>query len=583
MKKTLFTLVIIGVQIVQAQTPLATVSIESSGLVCTPGQCTNLTATYFNGKATNTYEVSSIAYAPTFPFTGGTLINANFDDTWSSVVNLPFTFSFFDTNYTQILVGSNGLITFGTGTYNPNGFCNWNFNQTIPNASFPVKNAIYGVYQDTNISSPPVTNSIIQNVNYYVLDSGVNTAPNRVFVANFNELPAFSCDAANGLQTSQIVLHETTNIIEIIINKRTPCTTWIAGNGLVGIQNSAGTLAYVPPGRNTGSWSATNEAWRFTPTGASTTQLNWRINGVFMNSAPNPLTICPEENQEISAVIAYTNGTQTNYISDTLEYPLLAPLPAFAEPVEITICSTQSPMQVADLSSNTAVILNGLVETDYEIRYYENPDDASNLTNNYIQTPTVYELDASRTIYAAIESYQTGCVYVKPFQVTVIPYLTAPTGPNAQNFTAGQTLADLTVFGTGIIWYSAPIGGTSLPNNTLLTDNNTYFAAQSIGGCESRNTLSNRLAVTTLLVLDTEIFNAKTVHIAPNPVQDFLQIDSAILIDKAQIFSLDGREVQVESGSFKSKQMDLKGLNSGVYFLALSSKSGKVIQKIIKK
>ncbi len=69
MKKTLFTLVIIAVQIVQAQTPLATVSIESTGLVCTPGQCTNLTATYFNGKATNTYEVSSIAYAPTFPFT----------------------------------------------------------------------------------------------------------------------------------------------------------------------------------------------------------------------------------------------------------------------------------------------------------------------------------------------------------------------------------------------------------------------------------------------------------------------------------------------------------------------------------
>jgi hypothetical protein len=174
-------------------------------------------------------------------------------------------------------------------------------------------------------------------------------------------------------------------------------------------------------------------------------------------------------------------------------------------------------------------------------------------------------------------------VYIKPFQVTVIPYLTAPTGPSAQNFTAGQTLADLTVIGTGIIWYSAPIGGTSLPNNTPLTDNNTYFAAQSIGGCESRNTLSNRLAVTTLLVLDTEIFNAKTVRIVPNPVQDFLQIESAILIDKAQIFSLDGREVQVETGSFKSKQMDLKGLNSGVYFLALSSKSGKVIQKIIKK
>jgi hypothetical protein len=582
MKKILFFVVLIS-QCTLAQTSLATVSIESSGLVCSPGQCTELTATYFPGKATSSYEVNAIPYAPTFPFTGGTLINANMDDTWSSVVNLPFSFSFFNANYTQILVGSNGLITFGTSTYSPNGFCNWNFSQTIPNATFPVKNAIYGVYQDTNISSPPVTNSLIQNVNYYVLDSGVNAAPNRVFIANFNELPAFSCDATNGLQTSQIVLHETTNIIEILINKRTPCTNWIAGNGLVGIQNSAGTLAYVPPGRNTGSWSATNEAWRFTPTGASTTQLNWRINGVFMNSAPNPLTICPTENQEIEAVVAYTNGTQTSYISDILDYNLLAPMPAFTEPADITICSTQNPIQVADLSSNSELILNGLTASDFEIRYYENPEDASNLTNNYIQTPSVYELDVSRTLYASIESYATGCVYVKPFQVIVIPYLTAPTGPSAQNFTAGQTLADLTVNGTGIVWYSAPIGGTSLPDTTSLTDNNTYFAAQSIGGCESRNTLSNRLAVTTLLVLDSPTFSAKAVKIKPNPVVDVVHIESSVQIEKVQIFSLDGREVLSELGPFNSTTVDARNLNAGVYFIALSAKSGKVTQKIIKK
>ena len=570
-------------QVAFAQTPLATVTVESTGVVCSPGQCTSLTANYFAGNATTSYTVSSIPYAPTFPFTGGTFINSNFDDTWSSAINLPFAFSFFNANYTQILVGSNGLITFGTSTYLPNGFCNWNFSQTIPNATFPVKNAIYGVYQDTNIGSPPVTNPLIQNVNYYVLDSGVNAAPNRVFIANFNELPAFSCDATNGLQTSQIVLHETTNIIEIIINKRTPCTTWIAGNGLVGIQNSAGALAYVPPGRNTGSWSATNEAWRFTPAGASTTQLNWQINGVFMNSADNPLLYCPQEDQQIAAVVAYTNGTQTNYVSGTVGYPLLAPMPAFADPMDLTICSTENPLQVADLSANTSLILNSLSPSDFEIRYYENAEDAGNLTNNYIQTPTTFELNATQTIYASIESNTTGCVYVKPFQVIVIPFLTSPTGPGTQNFTAGQTLADLTVNGSGIVWYTAPIGGTSLPNTTPLTDNNTYFAAQSIGGCESRNTLTNRLAVTTLLVLDAPSFSANTVKIKPNPVLDVLQIESSIQIEKAQVFSLDGREIQSETIPFNSTSIDLRNLNSGVYFIVLSAKSGKVTQKIIKK
>ncbi|MEY2693591.1 MAG: hypothetical protein RIT03_1983 [Bacteroidota bacterium] len=582
MKKIVFLFALLS-QFAIAQTPLATVTVESTGVVCAPGQCTTLTANYYPGNATTSYTVSSIPYAPTFPFTGGTTINANADDTWSSVVNLPFSFSFFNTNYTQILVGSNGLVTFGTSTYSPNGFCNWNFTQTIPNAAFPVKNAIYGVYQDTNISAPPVTNPLIQNVNYYVLDSGVNAAPNRVFIANFNELPAYSCDATNGLQTSQIVLHETTNIIEILINKRTPCVNWVSGNGVVGIQNSAGTLAYVPPGRNTGSWSATNEAWRFTPAGASTAQLNWQINGVFVNAAPNPWNYCPQENEEVAAVVVYSNGTQTNYISGTLGYPLLAPLPAFADPFDITVCSSENPTQVVDLTPNNLHILNSLNAADYNIRYYLDPIEASNTTNNYIQTPSTFELNATQTIYAAIESYQTGCVYVKPFQVIVIPFLTSPTGPSTQNFTAGQTLADLTVNGTGIVWYTAPIGGTSLPDTTPLIDNNTYFAAQSSGGCESRNTLTNRLAVTTLLVLDAPAFTANAVKIKPNPVLDLLQIESSVQIEKVQVYSLDGREIQSETVPFNSTTLDLRNLNSGVYFITLSAKTGKVTQKIIKK
>ena len=227
--------------------------------------------------------------------------------------------------------------------------------------------------------------------------------------------------------------------------------------------------------------------------------------------------------------------------------------------------------------------MNSLSPSDFEIRYYENAEDAGNLTNNYIQTPTTFELNATQTIYASIESNTTGCVYVKPFQVIVIPFLTSPTGPGTQNFTAGQTLADLTVNGSGIVWYTAPIGGTSLPNTTPLTDNNTYFAAQSIGGCESRNTLTNRLAVTTLLVLDAPSFSANTVKIKPNPVLDVLQIESSVQIEKAQVFSLDGREIQSETVPFNSTSIDLRNLNSGVYFIVLSAKSGKVTQKIIKK
>jgi hypothetical protein len=38
-----------------------------------------------------------------------------------------------------------------------------------------------------------------------------------------------------------------------------------------------------------------------------------------------------------------------------------------------------------------------------------------------------------------------------------------------------------------------------------------------------------------------------------------------------------------ELGPFNSTTVDVRNLNAGVYFIALSAKSGKVTQKIIKK
>ena len=38
------------------------------------------------------------------------------DDVWSGIVNIGFTFNFYGNNYTQCVIGSNGLISFGIKT-----------------------------------------------------------------------------------------------------------------------------------------------------------------------------------------------------------------------------------------------------------------------------------------------------------------------------------------------------------------------------------------------------------------------------------------------------------------------------------
>ncbi len=68
----------------------------------------------------------------------------------------------------------------------------------------------------------------------------------------------------------------------------------------------------------------------------------------------------------------------------------------------------------------------------------------------------------------------------------------APTGSSPQNFCAinSPTVANLVASGTGVLWYTTSTGGTALATNTALA-NGTYYASQTISGCES----TSRLAV----------------------------------------------------------------------------------------
>jgi hypothetical protein len=84
-----------------------------------------------------------------------------------------------------------------------------------------------------------------------------------------------------------------------------------------------------------------------------------------------------------------------------------------------------------------------------------------------------------------------GCESLNRLAVTVtinaIP--AAPTGNAAQTFCNGATVADLVATGAGLNWYSASTGGTAIPAGTILTDGSSYFASQTVNGCESTDRL----------------------------------------------------------------------------------------------
>jgi gliding motility-associated-like protein len=278
---------------------------NNATLACTQ-PCTNLTANLIQAGATTDYTVSSIPYNPPYPFTGGAQLFINDDDIWGDVINLPFTFCFYGNAYTQLVIGANGLITFDLSV--ANNFCAWSYDSPIPTPGPPpgiYNNSINGAFHDIDPSVsvfqlfPP---AIIYpaNINYAVLGS----APCRTFVVNFSTVPHYDC---NSLETTQqIVIYETTNIIEVYIKDKPTCSGWNDGNAVIGLQNIDGTQGITPPGRNTGPWSATNEAWRFTPSGAPIWSLTWYDgNNNPIGNTPT-INVCPTATTTYRAEAIYT-------------------------------------------------------------------------------------------------------------------------------------------------------------------------------------------------------------------------------------------------------------------------------------
>ncbi|WP_372795264.1 hypothetical protein, partial [Lutibacter sp.] len=117
--------------------------------------------------------------------------------------------------------------------------------------------------------------------------------------------------------------------------------------------------------------------------------------------------------------------------------------------------------------------------------------------NNY--TPSVIN---TTTFY--VDATENGCTTLTRTPVVLnVQYTTEPTGISTQEFCdiENATLNELVITGTAILWYNSLAGGTPLSNADFLINNTTYYASQTVNGCES----PTRLAV------DVHIFET------PNP------------------------------------------------------------------
>ncbi len=194
------------------------------------------------------------------PGAPGTSTNLTIDDRYTSVINLPFTFPFWGTNYNSLIASTNGYLSFDVSK--ANAFAHWAISADLPSTTYD-RAMIMGPYHDLD---PSETTSPTQRIKYDVW----GTAPHRRWILSFYKVPLFGSSCSNLIEnTHQIVLYEGLGIVEVIINSKQPCTGWNSGRAIVGMQDFNRTQAIMAPNRTsaTSPWGSVNmnESWRFVP------------------------------------------------------------------------------------------------------------------------------------------------------------------------------------------------------------------------------------------------------------------------------------------------------------------------------
>ncbi|HEY6159837.1 MAG TPA: gliding motility-associated C-terminal domain-containing protein, partial [Bacteroidia bacterium] len=265
----------------------------------------NLNALIQGTVTTTSYTVATIPYNP-FNYTTGTPVLVGVDDEWSDTISLPFCFDFYGNTFTTVILGSNGEISFDL--LNANGYNTWPIGAPVPTNTVPDQdNVIMGPWHDID---PSVAGNMYWEVG--------GTAPCRWLKVSWDQIPMFSCN--NLIARHETVLYETTNIIEVYIENKPLCSSWNSGAAIEGLQDGSMTQAIVVPGRNYPTqWTATNDAYRFTPAGAPNYTFTWYdASNMSVVSNNTSIQVCPTTTTSyIAEVVNQTcNGTIT--VKDTI-------------------------------------------------------------------------------------------------------------------------------------------------------------------------------------------------------------------------------------------------------------------------
>jgi len=423
--------------------PAVTASATASLTTICQGNSTDLTA--IGGNSTN-YAITSIPYSAPLG-SGSTAVSG--DDNVSGSITIPFTFSYYGVNYNNVYVYTNGFVQLGSSSSSTTVY-----GQTLPNAANP-NNIIAGVFSDLNASTGTISTFT------------TGTSPNRVFSIYYNNIPFYCTGSGGGCNSNrrgntnfQIRLYEKSNFIEIHVQNVTNSSTTTGAIKTLGIENSNGTDAKVPAGRNgnSGDWMiSTPEAWRFIPNGGTLTY-SWAPPIYLTNATDtNPSAVNMLLSQNYVVTITDQNGCTDASPATAIT---VNPLPS----VNITPNGPTSFCAGGSVSLSATAGLSYVWNT---IPVQTSQVITVNTGSNYTVTATDAN-NCSNSASQAVVTYDT-----LPSSIIVI---------GSTNLCTGQTTSDLQAIASNAVSY---LWNTTESSNliTVSTGGNYSVSVTDIHGC----------------------------------------------------------------------------------------------------
>jgi gliding motility-associated-like protein len=473
---------------------------------CPPNLCFTLkTLIPDPHRQSNNYAVNATGAMPSCllasadPGVPGQPTTLNLDDRYSPVFAIGFPFIFFGTAYSDLIVSSNGFLSFNTtrtGT-----FAHWNIiNGTTPQdlpSTFYNEALIMGPYHDIDVG---ITTSPNRLISYQT----AGLAPYRKWILNYYKIPLFSGTCNNLFEnTHQIILYESTGIIDINIFDKQICPSWNQGRAMVGVQNFARDAGVMAPGRRASDppWGSVgmNESWRFVPTGGTPLFRRvelYSLSGTFITAGTTTVTASGDRDVSFPNICPPAGGATSYVIKafyDKIDDPATEIFATDTVTVNRTMALAATPVSTpATCGQNTGSIT--VNNTSGGTGPYEYSIDGTNWfpTNIFNNLPagtyTVYVRDSPQT-----------CASNYPITVGTISNLTAVTSNTAAACT-GVNNGTITVTSSmGIAPFTFSIDGGTFVAGALpytfsgLAPGTHTVVVKDVNGCTT-NTISVTIA-----------------------------------------------------------------------------------------